>query len=256
MYQISHLNINDDKFKDNADVDLLLIDPVYTCNLHCLYCHNPRDKGRIEEKDLQNFIDKKINSVNILQIGCAMEPTMDKRLVQFATLISKSKARPSGRFSLQTNGTLLHKHDLFALTAAGVSHFSISFDSVDSDIHKRLRGNSDLNVIKNNIANVAANHPDVSVTLMCTVNKINFDDLEAVCSYAQDNNIKIINFRKMFYYPTSQIISDHSTMSDIDLDNQAFLDRVSLLKNKFNTRIQINCYDAQTHETTRERVIK
>lgn len=254
-YRISHLNIDDSKFLDSQDVNLFLLDTIYTCNLHCLYCHNRRHKEKLSLSQLQSFLDKKIRHVNMFQIGCAMEPTMDNRLLSFAKLIQQSHAKPKNSFRLQTNGTLLHKHDIPALLDVGLNNFHISFDSTDELVHKTLRGGSDLKIIKSNIEHLASNHPQAKIIFVCTVNKLNLDGLNDLCKYAVFNNIQSINFRKMFYFPNSQIIKEHDTMANIALSNDEFLLKMKEIKDAYSKSLNIIYQDDAQHEKRRKEVI-
>lgn len=61
-------------------------DSIDDCNLHCLYCHNPRTKKLTDADQFRKFLTEKVEQVRVFQIGCAMEPSLDPRMVDFARL--------------------------------------------------------------------------------------------------------------------------------------------------------------------------
>ena len=52
-YRISHKNINTVTFPTPQDFDTIFFDSNLNCNLHCLYCHNPRDLNLVKEADFE-----------------------------------------------------------------------------------------------------------------------------------------------------------------------------------------------------------
>ena len=94
-----------------AAFEAIRFDPTLLCNLHCVYCHNAQTEERLEEEDFRRFINNNVISTNRFQMGCAMEPTMDPRLTDLMLMVAASPAKPRLAFTLQTNGTLLHRHD-------------------------------------------------------------------------------------------------------------------------------------------------
>jgi MoaA/NifB/PqqE/SkfB family radical SAM enzyme len=255
IFQISHLNINKIKFEEPKIFDQILLDTIYTCNLHCMYCHNERYSEKLKEEDLINFIETQVLSVTDFQIGCAMEPTMDKRLTKFAKIVANSKAKPSGMFRLQTNATLIDRHNVDELIEAGINKFTISLDTVDVDVHKELRGGSDLEKIIKNIKMLRQNYSNVPLHLVTTVNKLNQHLLDDLCSWAIDNNITFIDLRKMFYFSDSKIIKEHEKMKSIVSDNLELDEIVISLRSKY-PQIDIYFNNEEKLKNTRELNIK
>lgn len=245
LYRVTHRNINELKFPSPLNFDTILFDSNLNCNLHCVYCHNQRDTKLVSEDDFIKFIDTQVESVKNFQIGCTMEPTMDKRMVKFATIVSKSKAKPTGFFRIQTNGMLLHHHNLDGLKEAGISYFTISLDTVDKDIHAELRGGSDINKILTNIKWLRTSWPSLNICLVCTVSSLNIYKLRDLFTFAVDAGINGIELRKMFYYPTSRIITNHDLMSRILLTNEEFLKECDSLVAEFKDKIYIFINDEE-----------
>ena len=251
-YRISHKNINKLNFDSPQNFDSILFDSNLNCNLHCVYCHNPRDLEKVNEEDFERFIETCVKSVKLFQIGCAMEPTMDKRMTWFALKVKNSKANPTNTFRLQTNGILLDKHNIDHLREAGINRFTISMDTINSEIHKELRGGSDLSKILKNIEWLKSIWPEACVNFVCTVTTLNLPHLQDLVDFASKNNINYISFRKMFYFPDSKIIKNHDKMKELFLDNNQYLEKINQLNNNKNVTFFI--HDENSLENNRNLV--
>ena len=201
----------------------ILFDSNNTCNLHCVYCHNSRTKDQVELETFSRFLDKRVKSVRNFQIGCGMEPTMDKRMLDFIQLVSK-KAKPTEMFRIQTNGLLLHKFDATELREAGINKITISMDTLDPNVHKELRGNSDIQKIIDNIKKFQKDWFYLApIDLIVTVSSKNIHLLDDLMKWAAANRIQGVELRKMFHYPDSDVIKNHDTMKDLLISNEEFL---------------------------------
>ena len=243
IYRISHKNINNIKFEAPQKFKTILFDSNLNCNLHCIYCHNDRTTTLVKEEDFINFIETQVYSVETFQLGCAMEPTLDKRMVKFASIVSKSKAKPSLSFRLQTNGILLHRHNVDGMREAGINKITISIDTIDPEVHKEMRGGSDVFAILKNISDLRSKWPESKIHFVTTVYKKNINLLDDLCKYAIDNNISNIEFRKMFYYEDSNIIKDHALMKALLLTDEEFNDKIKKIKSKYEKNIEFYVND-------------
>lgn len=250
-YRISHQNINNIKFDVPHRFGTIQFDSNLNCNLHCVYCHNHRDTKLVQEEDFLKFINTQVESVLNFQIGCAMEPTMDKRLAKFALMVSKSKAKPTGYFRLQTNGTLLHIHNIDHLREAGIDKITVSIDTIDPVIHKELRGGSDLEMILKNIKDLKNKWPESNVHFITTVNSRNLSKLDDLCEYALDHQIFFIELRKMFYNPRSNVIKDHDKMKNIFISDEEFDKKMVELVEKYKNRMKFYVNDSKQLEKHR-----
>jgi MoaA/NifB/PqqE/SkfB family radical SAM enzyme len=169
-------------------------------------------------------------------------------------MINTSKARPKKSFRLQTNATLLDKHNLLALKEAGITVFTISIDTIDAEVHKELRGGSDLEKILSNIAMLRLTWPEVQIKFVTTVNKLNVDLLDELLGYAAKHKINGVELRRMFYFPKSNVIQDHEKMKAILLDNEHFLSKALELKSKYTDVLYVYVNDATELEVTRTNV--
>lgn len=249
IYRISHKNINDIKFDTPQKFKTIMFDSNLSCNLHCVYCHNDRTTTLVKEKDFIDFIENQIESVETFQIGCAMEPTMDKRMTKFALMVSKSKAKPSLSFRLQTNGILLHRHSVDEIREAGINKITVSIDTIDPEIHRQMRGGSDVNAILKNISDLRKKWPESKIHFVTTVYKKNINLLEDLCKYAIDNKISNIEFRNMFYYENSNIIKEHELMKQLLLTDDEFNKKINEIDSKYGKNIQFYANDWEKIKT-------
>ncbi len=237
IHRISYKNINKFKYPAPIDFGLILFDSNLACNLHCVYCHNNRSTDVVSEEDFKNFIDIQVKSIKDFQIGCAMEPTMDKRMNNFIKMVGQTHAKPTGMFRIQTNGILLHKHDYEVWENCGVNMLSVSVDTLDPDIHKVLRGGSDIKKIIKNIEDVRKKCPKLKMWFITTVSSDNINLLPELIKYGIDIGVKGIELRKMYYSPSSTIIKDHEKMKSLLLSNEQFNDSANSLKKQWSDRI-------------------
>jgi MoaA/NifB/PqqE/SkfB family radical SAM enzyme len=244
-YRISYLNINKIKFPRPQRFEHIRFDPNYNCNLHCVYCHNPRSKEEVREEDFVEFLETQVESIENFQLGCAMEPTLDKRLTKFALIVGKSRFKPPGMFRLQTNGILLHRHDPQLLKEAGVNFITVSVDSIRPEIHKELRGGSNLDKILRNVQALQDQWPAANVWFITTVNRLNLPGLPDLVSFACDNGIKGIELRHMFYIPDSRIIADHEKMKSLLISEPEFQSACEALQHEYSDRIFLYFNDSR-----------
>ncbi|MFH0785893.1 MAG: radical SAM protein [Pseudomonadota bacterium] len=186
-------------------------DPNNCCNVRCVYCHNHRSSAIITTEDFRAFVDHNVLSVENFQMGCIMEPTLDQRLGDLLLLVANSRARPRYNFVLQTNGILLDRHDPGKIRQAGLTHLSLSIDSVDPEINKALRGGANIEKLKQNITNFAKNCPEVEVVFITTVTQLNILAMEPLVRFGMDFGVGHFTFREVFYHPDNDMV-DHSRM--------------------------------------------
>lgn len=179
----------------------LRIDTNDNCNLKCTYCRVPRSQNLIATEDLEQFLNSKVADVNNLQFGCGMEPTLDPRLADLLLLASRTQAKPDRQFVVQTNGTLLHRQDHKKMSAAGLNRLSVSIDSIDENVHRDLRGGSDLKKIIANLREFHQNCPEVDLQFICVVTSANIAGLVDLAKSAVDLGVKRMSFRQMVYVP-------------------------------------------------------
>lgn len=250
-YYINFLTIHKTIFNKPQHFKEILLDTNDFCNLECVYCHNGRSKSKLSIEDFKNFLLTQVASVGNFQVGCGMEPTMDKRLLEFIKIISNSHANPKNIFRLQTNGTLLHLWDVKELFSNGINNFTISIDTLDEEIHKQQRDNSDLNQILSNIELVKHNCKRALIYFITTVTSKNIHALEDLIKYAIKIKINSIELRQVYYRPQEQnFIKDHNKMKLLCVSEEEF-NKVTLeLIKKYGDKIYMCINDEHTIDTT------
>ena len=233
--------------------DWIGFDPIDNCNLHCVYCHNKRTKKSLEIGDLECFLKENVISIRQLQVGCVMEPTLDKRMVEMIEVIGRSDKRPSGPFGLYTNATLLHTHDQERMIAAGINVLSVSIDSSNPETFKQLRGGAKLEKALNNIAAFSSAFPDIPVHFYPTVSTANVDEMDALVESGLSRGVSFFGFREMFYYPTSNIV-DHKQMLKLVLPDGAFAKMADRISSKYGHLAELKFLHENHHKPAREEI--
>lgn len=201
--------------------EFIRFDPNNTCNLRCCYCHNHRSEDVIEAEELSAFIEQNVIRVENFQVGCIMEPTLDPRLADLMLLIGESKAKPRRELILQTNGILLFRHDYAKMKAAGLSSVCVSIDSANPETMKYLRGGVSLAKIEKSLAAFRDACPEIPVTFVSTVTRINLDEMVHLVRFGLGVGVRKFILRAIFYQPESDIV-DHSKMPALVLQEGDF----------------------------------
>lgn len=232
-------NINSLTFEEPRDIHTFYFDSLYTCNIKCVYCHHPRNTVPVSENDFEKFYKTYIRSVDHFSLGCGMEPTMDKRMINFARIIKNSGIMPS-QFKLQTNGTILHHHDIDGLREAGMNSVCFSFDTIDPEIHKTQRGGSDLEQIIKNIKWIRNSWKNETVWLMPTVTKLSISSLENLVKFAIDIGVNGLSLRNLYHLPEMTNIKpeEHDWIKSMLISDQVFLEKCNELIEKYKKQIK------------------
>lgn len=247
-------NINTLKFSEPQDIRVFYFDSLFTCNIKCVYCHHGRNTRPVSESDFKNFYDSYVKSVHHFSLGCGMEPTMDKRMLNFARIIGSSKAKPI-EFKLQTNGTILHHHNIDALREAGMNVVCFSFDTVDPEVHRIQRGGSDLNQIIKNIKWIRNSWNTGIVGLMATVTKLSLPKLDDLLQFAVDNGMNGITLRNLYYFPESDMIQDHKWMSEMVMPQEVFLEACKKLQDRYKDKIHFIIMTEKTVKNQNDQIL-
>jgi len=215
--------INFDKMRAAlpAEYNIIRFDSNNDCNVHCVYCHNERSSELIELESFRFFLKEKVLSVRQFQVGCVMEPTLDKRLCDFMEAVAASPAPPRHGIRLQTNGILLHRHEASRMVKAGLNLVTLSLDSVTGHTHKDLRGGTSLSKVARNIVEFRHACPDVSVCLITTVTAANIDEVDELVSWGLSEGVAGFRLRQMFHDFQSQVV-DHEKMRRLEVTATAF----------------------------------
>ncbi len=224
--------------------DYVRFDPNNNCNVHCVYCHNHRSQELVSAEDLQAFLDENVLSLENFQMGCIMEPTLDKRMADLLLMVSKSRSKPHRDLVLQTNGILLHLHDPAKLREAGVSRLSVSIDSSDPEIHRALRGGTSIAKVGRNIADFIKNCPAVTVAFITTVTRLNLPHAPGLVRFGMDLGVRDFVFREVFYLPDNNVV-DHARMPELVLQPGEFDRMADELRSTFGKDVTFDFADEE-----------
>lgn len=217
---------------------VLRFDPNNTCNLHCVYCHNHRSDDIIDTDEFAAFLQTKVIEAAGFQVGCVMEPTLDKRLADIMLIIANSPAKPTNEYILQTNGILLHLHDHRKMNDAGLTRLSVSMDAADPEIQKSLRGGMSIQKVIRNVEGFRKECPRVSVEFVTTVTSANVDKLEALVELGLGLGVQRFIFRELFYYPDNDIV-DHSRMPGLLLKTGQFSEMTERIQARYRGKTDL-----------------
>lgn len=243
--QINVHNFSMMRAQQPESFEFIRLDRNNDCNVHCVYCHNHRSSDLIDFAELGQFFESNVIAVNNVQVGCIMEPTLDRRLGDLLLLIARSRAKPSDQFILQTNGILLHMHDQEKLRESGLNALFVSIDSPDSGTQRVLRGGTSLSKVLGNIAAFRKDCPDVRVAFVTTVTKANLPELESLVVLGVDLGATTFVFRELFYDRDNNMV-DHGAMPRLLLDPGDFEELRQRILGRFGHRAIFEFADKPT----------
>ena len=236
-FELSFGNIEHARSRPPARFSFLRFDPNNDCNVHCVYCHNTRSKAVVDTGSFKDFLFQNVISVENFQIGCGMEPTLDRRLGELMLMIAGSPAKPTKMFILQTNGILLHMHDYGVMREAELTGLSVSVDTVDAGTLKLLRGGTSLRKVLANVVSFHEQCPSVEMRFITTVTALNVDRMAELVETGSDLGASHFTFREMFYDPDNTIV-DHQRMPGLMLKEGDFSRMRQALLDRFGDRMR------------------
>ena len=229
--------------RPRAHYQFLRIDSNNACNVQCVYCHNHRSAVTVSTEDLVAFLSERVVTVQHVQLGCVMEPTLDARLGDL--LLAVRRVRPPARgLILQTNGILLHRHDHGKLAEAGLTALSVSIDSADPRVHKALRGGTSLDKVGGNIRRFRATCPQADVYFITTVTRLNLPVLEDLVWFGLDLGVSRFILREVFYHPDNNVV-DNARMPALLLRAGEYAAMAGRLREQFGDRAAFEFADEE-----------
>jgi sulfatase maturation enzyme AslB (radical SAM superfamily) len=232
---------------------VIRFDPINNCNLHCVYCHNPQTDEVIDTEEFREYLETRVTVAWNFQIGCVMEPTLDHRLADLMLMVAQSPARPKERFVLQTNGTLLNRHDLGKIRAAEPTHLLVSVDAADPQTHRELRNGTSLDRIVRNIRAFRDRVPEAELHFITTVTALNVGKMGALVAFGLDLGVTEFVFREMFYQSDNPFI-DHERMPGLVLSHGQFAAMREALLAEFGTKTSLVFADHATLYASSEKM--
>jgi molybdenum cofactor biosynthesis enzyme MoaA len=237
-----------------SNYESLRFDPNNTCNLRCVYCHNHRSDEVIDAEQFRKFLHTKVGKVGTFQVGCIMEPTLDKRLADFMLLIDRSPAKPAHDFILQTNGILLHMHDYGKIRDANLTRLSVSMDAADPEVQRDLRNGTSLQKVLRNLTGFIAACPRTSVEFITTVTRVNVDKVNDLVAVGLGMGVDTFVFREVFYYPDNDVV-DHSRMPELVLREGEFLQMKDRVLERFDGKANFFFADNQVLHSSAKKMV-
>jgi MoaA/NifB/PqqE/SkfB family radical SAM enzyme len=241
--QLNVYNIKEMLARTPQEFDFVRFDPNNDCNLHCVYCHNHRSKDIVDTAEFREFLEHNIIGVENFQLGCIMEPTLDPRLCDLMLMIAHSRGKPRKMFFLQTNGILLHRHDLGEMRDAGLTHLYLSIDSADPATLRLLRGGTSISKVHSNVVAFQKTCPSARIIFITTVTSLNIHEMDALVAFGLDLGVEKFILREVFYNPENDVV-DHSKMPGILLKANDFSQMKHGLIARFGKRANFVFADA------------
>lgn len=187
---IIKINKNLERYVSSDSLNLIIL-PTEQCNFRCVYCYENFDNAKKMKKEIINSIKNLIsirveNNLNFLNISWfGGEP-----LTAYNTVIEIMKHsievcndKTNLTSDMTTNGYLLSRDKMIALTKNGVKSYQISFDG-DKDYHDKFRLRADkkgtFDILWKNIIEIGRlpKNIDFHVTLRIHVNSKNIDSVK------------------------------------------------------------------------------
>lgn len=178
--------------------ETLRIDVSTNCNIRCGYCQVGRGKNRIDHELAEAFFRNNVLSMQDCVVGCAMEPTIHTGLTAFMEMVHTVRP-PAREFVLQTNGTLLHRHDHARMRDAGLNVLFLSIDSVNAETMRVLRDGTDVSKVLGNVDNVREAIPGIDLRFSTVVSRGNLADVEELVAFAAQTGVSQVWLREVVY---------------------------------------------------------
>lgn len=162
------------------------VNVVRRCNAGCKYCLDwtaPRDSRLDPSREKLNAIFAALLDLGVEDIVMSGgEPFLRRDL---AELISDARGLGFG-VRLITNGTLVTPRQISAILDLGVSRVGVSIDSLSPAKMMQIRGLPLHRVISTieTLAEARRDTPELAISLMVTVTRLNIEDLLPIAEYA------------------------------------------------------------------------
>ncbi|MCX5785579.1 MAG: radical SAM protein [Elusimicrobia bacterium] len=124
---------------------------AHTCNLYCLYCHNPPDGAK--KNPLKTAALIKTAGVKAVSLEGAGEPTASP---DFFTWIKALKAAGVKNFMLSTNAVALSDSAFCRKAAADIDFFTVNFPSHHAEVYASVTRSVKFPMALKGLANIKA----------------------------------------------------------------------------------------------------
>lgn len=170
-----------------------LIELTLQCNYQCPICYSSsggRAETRVRSHEDVLSMARKLKKRRVKAIALTGgEPTMYDGLME---LIPKIKALGL-KVNLVSNGSLLGKDGTLAkqLKKSGVGFVSLQFDTLNAPLHRKIRGNDELDIKKQALRNCV--NAKLDCALVCTVLPDNVNEIGRLLDFAHQFGPKVKN---------------------------------------------------------------
>lgn len=169
------------------------------CNLKCTIC--PReygygeemDMGLMEEENAKKVIDELVPYVDSIGLTGMGETLMYKKI---ESIVDYIKAKNEGIIiNISTNAVLPKTIEKIGAMAGKLDTIQISIDGID-DVYNSIRVQSDFQLFKNNVRQIADICRNTSTTVMLNmvVTQENFFHMKEVVLFAEEMGIGFVNY--------------------------------------------------------------
>lgn len=119
--------------------------------------------------------------------------------------------------------------------------------AADPATHKLLRGGTSIAKVGSNIAGFRKACPDVQVTFITTVTRVDLPTMKGLVEFGLDLGVGRVVMREVIYRPDSDVV-DHSRMPDLLLRNGEFGGMANEIRAHFGDRASFDMADNATLE--------
>jgi len=181
-----------------------------TCNLNCIHCYMESDahkyEGELTTEEAKKFIDDLAEFKVPVLLFSGGEPLIRKDFFELAEYAASKGIRPT----LSTNGTLITREVARRIKDIGVGYVGISLDGL-REVNDKFRGKEGaFEAAMQGIQNCVA--VGQRVGLRFTINRHNFEQLDAIFDFIEEENIDRVCFYHLVYSGRGQkMIADDIT---------------------------------------------
>ncbi len=168
-----------------------------TCNLNCVHCYMESDAqkytGELTTEEAKAFIDDLADFHVPVLLFSGGEPLIRPDFFELAEYTKSKGIRPT----LSTNGTLITPEVARKIKDIGVGYVGISLDGL-RDVNDKFRGKDGaFELAMRGIQNCVA--VDQRVGLRFTINHHNFEELDKIFDFIEEENINRVCFYHLVY---------------------------------------------------------
>ena len=131
----------------DSDTNCIEIRPITGCNLNCIYCsvkEGPEKRNAVDFVLDKDLIVREFKSIVAgkkdvyVYISGQGEPLFYSKIVELVSDVSEIEQVRN--ISINTNGSLLTKELIDALSAAGLTRFNLSLNAIDPELASKIAG--------------------------------------------------------------------------------------------------------------------